>query len=124
VFVGGSIGKGDSHRDAEFAFGSALEDAAGWRDFGIIASNGNANVAFASEDVVGGIEFSPSESRQQGLDPGVGRTFGGGSLDGVGMEKISADIATRNAKFAGQRDHDVGEVLANAFARSQRVVNG
>src|SRR5882724_6992653 len=44
VFVGGRVGKGDSHRDAEFAFGSAFEYAAGGRDFGIIASNGNANV--------------------------------------------------------------------------------
>src|SRR5437660_9257432 len=68
VFVGGRVCKGDSHRDAEFAFGSAFEYAPGGRDFGIIASNGNANVAFASEDVVGGIEFSPAESRQQGLE--------------------------------------------------------
>src|ERR1700729_1826992 len=48
---------GDDH--AEFAFGVTFVNSARWRDVRVIPSQGDADVALASQQIVGGIERNP-----------------------------------------------------------------
>jgi hypothetical protein len=56
----GSVGGADGDGDAEGALGFAFVDAAGGRDVGVVASEGDADVAVGADQVVGGVEGDPS----------------------------------------------------------------
>ena len=79
--VGGSwIGRrsvGGAYRDgyAEGALGFAFVDAASGRNVGVVASEGDADVAVGADQVVGGVEGDPSQIGDEGFHPGVGRAF-------------------------------------------------
>ncbi len=89
----------------------------------VIAADRDADVAFARGHVVRRIEAHPFEARQPGFHPRVRRPVdrAGGAV--VLLEQVAADVAARNAQPADERDHDVGEVLADAAPRGQRIVD-
>src|SRR5580698_124413 len=112
----GSVGRADSDGDAEGALGFAFVDAAGGRNIGIVASEGDADVAVGADQVVGRVEGEPSQAGEEGFNPGVGRAFERAIffLFGlVAVKHISAHVAAGNAQGTDEGDHDVGEILTD-----------
>jgi hypothetical protein len=56
----GSVGGADGDGDTEGALRFAFVDAAGGRDVGVVASEGDADVTVGADQVVGGVEGDPS----------------------------------------------------------------
>ena len=114
---------GHAHRQLALHRARALEDAARRRHVGVVAADGHANVALAGRRVVGRIESDPAQLGQQRFDPRVRRAVRRSIRVVSLMEQIAAHVAARDAEPPDQRDHDVGEVLADAAARGQRIVD-
>ena len=92
-------GYGDGY--TEFALGFAFVDAARWRDVGVVAADGDANVAIAADQIVRRIERDPAQARDQRFDPGVRRAFERAILFlFIAMKHVSADIAARDVEDA------------------------
>ena len=78
----------------------------------------------AGHHVVGGVETDPAEAGQEGFHPGVGGIGPLAHATSRPVIEIAGDVARGDAPPARHRDHDVGEVLADAAADFQRVVDG
>ena len=84
-------------------------------------------MALAGDEPVGGVEADPAEVGHEDLDPGVG---GGGAgavvvLVVVAVGEVSGDVAGGEVELGpDEGDHDVGEVLADALAGFEGVVDG
>ena len=74
--------------------GFAFVDAAGGRDVGVVAAEGDADVTVGADQVVGGVEGGPSQVGDEGFDPGVGRAF-----DGAVFLAISLDVSLCFSRF-------------------------
>ena len=120
------VGWTDGDGDTEGALGLAFINAAGRRDVGVVAANGDADVAITADEVVGGIEGGPTEARDKGFDPGVGSAFEGAVFVAVflAMKEVAADVTAGDAERAHEGNHDVGEILADSLAGLQRVFDG
>ena len=115
----------DADGDAELALGAAAVDAVGGGNVGVVAADGGANVAVAGDEIVGGVEANPAELGQKCLDPGVGCGALGAVFVGVTVVEIAADIAAGDLQLgADERDHDVGEILADAGLGGEGVLDG
>ncbi len=96
-------------------------------DVGVVAADGGADVTFAGDEPVGGVEADPAELGDEDLDPGVGGGGAGAVGFGVGdaVGEVSGDVAAGDSELGpNEGDHDVGEVLADAFAGFEGVVDG
>lgn len=118
------VGGFDLDLDAEFGFGVAAEGSAGGRDVGVVAADGDADVPVSDDEVVRGVESDPSEAWEEGLDPGVGGVGLGSVVVLAAVVEISADVSAWDFDHAREGDHDVGEVLADAAALGEGVVDG
>ncbi len=107
-------------RDRQFAVGTALVGAPRGRHVGIVATDRGADVALAGQNVVGGIQADPAEAGQVGLEPGMGGVVGRAVQPAAAVIEIARDVARRDAPGPRDRDHDVGEVLADAAPPLQR----
>ena len=112
----------DGNRNREFRFGSALERAACRRHVGIIASNGDANMAVARQNVVRRIEPDPAQARKIGFDPGMRGILAGAVLILAPVMQISRNIARRNPPASCDRNRNMCEILANtALFRNREI---
>ncbi len=67
----------NSHGNVEVALGFPAKDSMGGWDVGVVAPDGGADVAMVGDEVIGGIEAYPAESREECIYPGVGGVRGG-----------------------------------------------
>ena len=115
----------DADGDGEFAVGAAAEDAVGGRDVGVVAADGGADVAIAGDEVVGGIEADPAEFGRKASTQAWVAELSERSWCVVAVVEVAADVAAGDAELgADQRDHDVGEILADAGLGGEREVDG
>src|SRR5277367_3487600 len=80
-------------------------------------------MAVSCNQRIRGIESYPSQMRQERFDPGVGRIRNRAVIVFLTMVEISAHVATRDSELPNKRDHDVGEILANALPRTERFID-
>ena len=113
----------DLHGHIQFAFGLAAKDAVRGRNVGVVAADRGADVPVMRDQIVGGIDANPSQMRQERFDPGVRRVGGRAVVVLAAAIQIARDVARGNADMAQQRDHGVGEVLADAFAAHDGFVD-
>ena len=115
----------DADGDAELALRAAAVDAVRGGDVGVVATDGGADVTIAGDEVVGGIEADPAQFREKRFNPGVGGGALGPILVGVAVVEVAADVAAGNLELrAYERDHDVGEVLADACLGGEGDLDG
>ncbi len=96
---------------------AAAVDSLIWRHVGEIATDGDLNEMFCHRAIVGRINADPSQRRQPRLAPCVTLRIL------VGPVNVAADVAGRQAERTQQGDHQVGEILADAFALFQQIVH-
>ena len=127
------------HCDAyvQRVLGTAMNHAAQGRHVAIVAANGQRDVVFARRTpaalVVGGVKVAPARIRGKvgevgnvGRHPGVGRVAAhqpGHARRRLG-EQVAAHVAGGQAQGAQTGNHDVGKVLAHAFALGQGLQRG
>src|SRR5262249_49728205 len=92
----------------------AVAVAADRGDVGIVAADGDGDVAVDGGAVVGGVEGVPGEGAADGgvqdLDPGVHLAF---------AFEVAGDVAGGEAGGAADGEHHLGEVLADAHAAGE-----
>src|SRR5215467_6512790 len=110
----------DGH--AELARGVSLKHSSRGRHVRIVAANRHPDVALAGQRVIGWVKADPAESRQQHLNPGMGRVLAR-TLIVIAMKKVSGDVAAWNAQWPHKRDHDVGEVLAYTLSLCKGLID-
>ena len=113
----------DRDRDRELRLRPALVGSPRWRHVGVIAAHRDADMALAGQDVVGRIETDPAQARQVGFDPGVGGVVLRAVLALLVMEEIAGDVARGHAPAARDGDHDMREILTDAAALAERVID-
>ena len=106
------------HSDANLhlALGRAFQRTDGWWNIGIITADRGSNVPLPANQIIGRIKTDPAKARQQRFHPGMRGAIGGAIFMGFVVMQIAAHIAARNAQAAHQSNHDVSEILADAFA--------
>ena len=109
--------------DIELALSVAAEDAVGWRNVSVVATDGGADVAAMGDEVIGGIKADPAEVGQQDIDPGVGGIGGGAVMVFAAAVEIAGDVAGGDADVAEEGDHGVGKVLTDALVAGDRFVD-
>ena len=110
--------------DLEAGFPASVDDAAGRRHVPIVPARRETQMSGAGQTAVGGVESDPAELRQTALDPGVGRVVRHVVAGSSGYVQITGDVARRDPPGACNRDHRVGEVLADASIRAEDLVHG
>ena len=118
-----SVHRRNGDADARFALCFPFVDAARGRHIGVVAADRDVNVAFAAEKVVRGIKRNPSGFAEKRFNPSVRRAGRRTVLVFCLAIKIAANGAARDFQLADQRDHDVGEILADAATGAERVVD-
>lgn len=104
----------------------ADEDAAEGADVSKIAAQSDRNVAFAREEIIGGIEVNPTGIATPELNPGV-RSVGADEFGSARRRrgfKIAADVTSGQAESAQAGDLEVGEILANTAALIKYLLQG
>src|ERR1700676_3130547 len=103
---------------------AADDDAAQWRHVAEVPAPSDDDVAGAYPHVIGRIEIDPAERRTKHRNPrmrGIGSQVGRAGSRRRRSAQIAADVASRQAPRAQAREHDVGEILADAAASRERL---
>ena len=111
----------DFHRQLRFP--TALIHAACWGRIGVVAPDGYPYVPTADRAVVGRIKTRPAPVGKQALDPGVHGHLPDWRARAVGDVEITRYVPRRHAPTAGQRNHQVGEILADPAAGFEHVLD-
>src|ERR1700735_2325651 len=102
---------------------AADDDAAQWRNIAEIPAPSDDDMIGAYAYVIRGIEVDPAEWRAKHRNPGVRRVRP--QQRRVGSRRrgpqITTDVTCRKTPRAQAGEHDVGEILASAAPRRERL---
>src|SRR5665647_720820 len=112
------------HGDGEALVRLPAKGTPGGGHVRVVPADRNLDVRRARDEIVRGIEASPSVHRRVSLGPRV-RRLGvddrAAGLAAVRRDGVAAHVARRNAELATETDEQVREVLADAGAMTQHL---